>query len=89
MSHTVFCVLLNREAEALEQAPWPGELGEKILASVSKEGWQQWLRHQTMLINEKRLSPMKKEDRAYLAEQMEKYLFGGEFDQPEGYQPPE
>ena len=88
MSRTVQCVVLGREAEALQFAPWPGELGQRILDHVSKEGWQKWLAHQTMLINEKRLSPRNPEHRAYLAEQMEKFFFGEGAEQPEGYRPP-
>ena len=51
MAETVHCVRLKRDAEGLDRAPYPGELGQRILANVSKEAWQEWLRHQTMLIN--------------------------------------
>lgn len=87
MARTVHCVYLGREAEGLEMAPWPGELGQKILDNVSKEAWAEWMRYQTMLINEKRLKPMDKEHRRYLGEQMEKFLFGGEVDEVSGYTP--
>lgn len=88
MSRTVHCVKLQREAEGLAFAPWPGELGKRIFASVSKEAWQQWLAHQTMLINENRLNLMDARARKYLAEQMERYFFGGGADQIGGYVPP-
>ena len=52
MSDKIQCVVLNRPAEPMASAPWPGELGQRILQEVSKEGWQQWLSRQTMLINE-------------------------------------
>ena len=58
MSRMVNCVKLNREAEGLDKPPYPGDLGQRIFEYVSKEGWQQWLKHQTMLINEYRLSPI-------------------------------
>jgi len=58
MTRTVQCVLLGEEAEGLDYAPFPGELGERILANVSKQAWQRWLAHQTMLINENRLTPV-------------------------------
>ena len=85
MTKTVHCVYLKKEAEALDRAPWPGELGQKVLDNVSKEAWQEWMRYQTMLINEKRLNPMDKAHRQYLADQMEAFLFGGEVDRVEGY----
>ena len=33
----VQCVLLKREAEGLDRAPYPGELGRRIYEQVSKE----------------------------------------------------
>ena len=89
MTRTVNCVLLGREAEGLDITPYPGELGQRIYAHVSKEAWQKWLAHQTMLINENRLSPMDPEARAFLVGEMEKFFFGGGSEAPEGYVPPE
>ena len=71
MSRTVFCVKLKKEAEGLDLPPYPGELGKKIWQSVSKEAWQAWLRHQTMLVNENRLNLADPRARKYLAGQME------------------
>ena len=87
MSRTVFCVKLKRDAEGLAFAPWPGDLGGRIYMQVSKEAWAMWLAHQTMLINENRLSPLDPKTRVYLEEQMEKYLFGEGAEIPTGYQP--
>ncbi|AUD77846.1 oxidative damage protection protein [Kangiella profundi] len=89
MSRTVFCKKLQKEAEGLSFKPYPGELGEKIYNEISQEAWTQWLNHQTMLINEKRLSLMDPQAQSYLAEQMEMYLFGGDYEKPEGYVPEE
>ena len=66
MSRTVNCVMLKAEAEGLDYAPYPGELGQKIYDNVSKEAWQRWLDHQTMLINENRLTPIEPEARQFL-----------------------
>jgi len=88
MSDKIQCVVLNRLAEPLGTAPWPGELGQRILREVSREGWQQWLSRQTMLINEQRLSPINPEHRAYLEAQMTAFLFGDGGDQPEGWVAP-
>ena len=87
MTRTVHCVKLQRDAEGLAFAPYPGELGKRIYASVSKEAWQQWLAHQTMLINENRLSPLNPQHRAFLEQEMEKFLFGGGAEKPQGYRP--
>jgi len=89
MTRTVHCAYLDREAEGLKRAPLPGELGQRIYEQISQEAWQAWLAHQTMLINEKRLSPIDPEHRAYLIEQAEAFLFGGDVDRAEGYVPPE
>jgi Fe-S cluster biosynthesis and repair protein YggX len=89
MSQTVHCVKLGREAEALDGPPYPGELGQRIYANVSKEGWQMWLDHQTMLINEMRLTPVDPKARQFLEQEMEKFFFGDGSQRPEGYVPPE
>ena len=88
MARMVNCVKLGREAEGLDFPPLPGELGKRVFENVSKEGWQQWVRHQTMLINENRLNLMDARARKYLAEQMEKHFFGEGADQVTGFVPP-
>lgn len=89
MGRTVNCVKLGREGEGLDYAPYPGELGQRIYDHVSKEAWQGWLRHQTMLINEYRLTPVDPKARKFLEEEMEKYFFGEGSEAPEGYVPPQ
>ena len=88
MARTVHCIKLNKEAEGLDFPPVPGEMGKKLYMSVSKEAWQQWLKHQTMLINENRLNLADDRARKYLATQMEKHFFGEGADQTMGYVPP-
>lgn len=88
MSRTVFCVKLQREAPGLERAPYPGPLGQRIFKEVSEEAWQGWIRHQTMLINEKRLAMADPAARKYLSEQMEAHFFGSGAEAAEGYVPP-
>ena len=87
MTHMVQCVKLGREAEGLDFPPLPGELGKRIYENVSKEAWQGWVRFQTMLINENRLSLADPRAREYLAQQMESYFFGGGAEAPSGYTP--
>ncbi len=89
MPHNVFCVRLQREAEGFDHPPWPGALGERIVAGISKEAWAEWLAHQTMLLNENRLSAIDPKARAFLAAEMEKFLFGGGAEKPAGFTPEE
>lgn len=87
MSRVVFCQRDQRETEGLDFVPWPGEMGKRVFANIGKPAWAAWLAHQTMLINENRLSPMNPEHRAYLEREMEKFLFGDGADAPAGYAP--
>ena len=79
---------MNKEAEGLERPTYPGELGQQIFDSISKEAWQLWLKQQTMLINERRLTLVNPEHRALLVKEMEKFLFSDDSTTPEGYTPP-
>nr|WP_300123671.1 oxidative damage protection protein [Immundisolibacter sp.] len=85
---TVHCVVLRRQAEGLDRPPYPGPLGQRIFEQVSREAWQMWLAHQTMLINENRLTLIDPEARKFLQQEMEKFLFGGGAEKPDGYVPP-
>jgi Fe-S cluster biosynthesis and repair protein YggX len=88
MSRTVHCVKLNREAEGLEFPPYPGELGKRIYEQVSKEAWQMWMKHQTILINEYRLTPIDPKARQFLEQEMEKFFFGEGSAPPKEFVPP-
>lgn len=83
----VYCVKLKKETEGLPRPPFPGELGAKIHANISQEAWNQWLAHQTLLINEHRLSLADPAARTYLANEMESFLFGDGSAKPQGYKP--
>jgi len=88
MSRRVHCVKLGREAEGFDRPPYPGELGQRVFEQVSKQAWSDWLRHQTMLINENRLSPMDPQARRFLEEQMHAYFFGEGSEPPRDFTPP-
>ena len=88
MARMVKCIKLGREAEGLALPPYPGELGKRIFENVSKEAWQMWLKQQTMLINEHRISPIDPKARKFLEGEMEKFFFGEGSTPPEGYVPP-
>ena len=85
MGRTVQCVLLGIESEGLDRPPYPGDLGQRIFDSVSKVAWQRWLAHQTMLINENRLSPIEPKAREFLEREMDKFFFGEGSERPAGY----
>ena len=87
MARTVKCVKLGREADGLDFPPMPGALGKRIFDNVSKEAWQQWIRMQTMIINENRLNLMDPAHRKYLTEQVEKHFFGDGADKISGFTP--
>lgn len=88
MPRMVQCIKLGQEAEGLDRPPYPGDLGKRIFEQVSRQAWQEWLRHQTMLINENRLSPMDPKARKFLEGQMEQFFFGDGAEKPAGYVPP-
>ena len=88
MGRTVQCVKLGKEAGGLKVQPYPGPLGKRIFENVSQEAWNMWLAHQTMLINEYRLSPIEPKARKFLEEEMEKFFFGSGSERPKEYVPP-
>ncbi len=88
MARMVHCIKLGHEAEGLDLPPMPGEFGKRLYENVSKEAWALWIKQQTMLINENRLSLMDPKARKYLAEQVEKHFFGEGADGASGYVPP-
>jgi Fe-S cluster biosynthesis and repair protein YggX len=87
MARKIQCALLKREAEGLDYQPYPGPLGKRIYDSISKEAWAQWVAHQTMLINENRLTPIEPKARAFLVAEMEKFLFGTGSEKPKEFVP--
>ncbi len=89
MARMIHCIKLGREAEGMDFPPLPGELGKKLYDNVSKEAWQAWLKHQTMLINENRLNLADPRARQYLTQQLQNYFFGNGAEMPAGYVAPQ
>jgi Fe-S cluster biosynthesis and repair protein YggX len=85
MSRLIECVRHGPGEEGLDRAPYPGELGQRVYQQVSKRAWSEWLAHQTMLINENRLSPVDPKARKFLQEEMEKFFFGPGSTPPAGF----
>ncbi|MGP0958512.1 oxidative damage protection protein [Serratia sp. CY68758] len=88
MSRTIFCTFLQRDAEGQDFQLYPGDVGKRIYDEISKEAWGEWMKKQTMLINEKKLNMMNVDDRKLLEEEMIKFLFEGHDVHIEGYTPP-
>ena len=84
----VFCRRYRRELSGLNAPPLPGPAGQDIFDNVSAKAWREWQQLQTMLINEHHLSLVDRDARAYLSEQMRRFLAGEETDRPAGYTPP-
>jgi Fe-S cluster biosynthesis and repair protein YggX len=89
MPRTIFCEYEKSDSEGLDFVPYPGELGQRIYAHIGKQAWAAWLAHQTMLINENRLSPRDPKHRKFLEEELEKFLFNGGAEKPAGFVPEE
>lgn len=87
MTRIIHCVIDDIDTEGLDFPPWPSEDGLRVYREVGKPAWQRWLAHQTMLINEYRISPMNPEQRAFLEREMVKFLFGEGSAKPPGYVP--
>lgn len=88
MARTVYCEYLKREADGLDFQLYPGELVKRIFNSVSKQAWGEWMKKQTMLVNEKKLNMMNAEHRRLLEQEMVNFLFEGKEVHIEGYVPP-
>ena len=88
MPRTVFCQYQQAPSEGLDFVPYPGELGKRVFEHIGKPAWAAWLAHQTMLINENRLSPRDPKHRAFLEEELRKFLFSGDAEKPAGYVAP-
>ena len=85
----IFCVKLQKEAKGLDFPPYPGDLGKKIYSTICEEAWKMWLNHQTMLINEYKLSLIDPKAKTFLLQEMQKFLFEGGSDKPVGYVSPD
>ncbi|KAF5296297.1 hypothetical protein FQR65_LT19823 [Abscondita terminalis] len=88
MTRQVFCRKYQKELEGLDFAPFPGAKGQELFDTVSKQAWQEWLKHQTTLINEKRLNVFEADAKKFLEEQREKFFNNDEsLEKAEGLKP--
>lgn len=89
MTRMVFCRRYQQEMPGLATPPNPSPKGLALFNSVSQQAWDEWMAHQTRLINEKRLTLLNPSHRQYLSDQLENFLSGLAVDQAEGYIPEE
>ena len=82
------CNYCHMVDELIEEYGTGNSKGKKIFENVSKQAWADWLKQQTMLLNENRLSLVDPQARKYLTEQTEAYFFGSGADTASGYVPP-
>ncbi|QLB13727.1 Fe-S cluster biosynthesis and repair protein YggX [Bisgaardia hudsonensis] len=87
MARIVFCEYLKKDAEGLDFQLYPGDIGKRIFENISKQAWGEWMKKQTMLVNEKKLNMMNLEHRQLLEKEMVNFLFEGKDVHIEGYVP--
>jgi len=87
MARMIHCVKFNREMEGLDEAPFPGELGERVYNEVSREAWSLWPSHATLIINHYGLTLADPQARQLLREQLEDFFWGEGSQLPEGWTP--
>ena len=88
MGKQLRCAKTGARTEGLDRPPYPGELGKKIFNTIGKKAWGDWLQHQTMLINEYRLTPIEEKDRKFIGAEMEKFFFGEGSQRPTEFKEP-
>ena len=88
MTRMVMCRKYKQELPGLDRPPYPGPKGQEVFNEVSRKAWDEWQKHQTMLINERRLNMMDPEDRRFIQQEMDKFLAGEKYAQADGYVPP-
>jgi Fe-S cluster biosynthesis and repair protein YggX len=72
----VKCVRCGQARLGFDRAPFPGAIGQRIVAEICQDCWGQWVRQQTMLINHYGLNVMDPQARSFLTKNMQAFLFG-------------
>ncbi|WP_201528681.1 MULTISPECIES: oxidative damage protection protein [Psychrobacter] len=86
-ANTVFCRKYQQDLPRMSYPPFPNKNGQALQETVSDKAWQEWLEHQTMLINENHLSMMDPEAKKFLTEQRDKFLDNQDYERPQGWTP--
>ncbi|CAL4324616.1 Probable Fe(2+)-trafficking protein [Buchnera aphidicola (Periphyllus testudinaceus)] len=75
MKKKIYCNFFKKKMNGLNYQVYPGKLGKKIYNNISKKAWKKWIKKQTILINEKKLSMLKISDQKIIKKKMKKFLF--------------
>jgi Fe-S cluster biosynthesis and repair protein YggX len=86
MARTIHCLKYGDNQVALSAPPYPGDKGQYIFDHVGAKAWQEWLGHQTMLLNEHRLNPLDPATKTFLEQEMDKF-FQNDSEKPAGFIP--
>ena len=78
MTATINCKRCEKDNPKLEKPPFRSDLGEKIQGQICSECWQEWLTHQTLLINHYGLDPRDSKSKEFLYAQIESVLLNNE-----------
>lgn len=78
MTATINCKRCEKNNTKLEKPPFRSDLGEKIQGQICSECWQEWLTHQTLLINHYGLDPRDSKSKEFLYAQIESVLLNNE-----------
>jgi Fe-S cluster biosynthesis and repair protein YggX len=70
----VHCRLLKKDLPGLDRPPYRNELGQKLYAEVSKEGWEKWLKDSVRYINTYRVDLASNEGQKFMLKQCAVYF---------------
>jgi Fe-S cluster biosynthesis and repair protein YggX len=68
------CSRCGNEGARLTLPPWPGALGRRVLDTICRGCWDEWMTVQTKIINEYRLNVLDPGAAAAIKEQMQVFL---------------
>lgn len=85
----VHCIKLEKDLPGLSRPPLPGELGEKVYQTVSKEAFKMFTEHFKMVVNEYRLDLTSPSTDKIFEDQMRDYFFGEGVSLHDEYVPPQ
>ena len=75
MKRKIYCLFYKKKMPGLNFKLYPGKIGDKIYQKISQKAWNQWIKKQTILINEQKLNMLNKKDQKILEKKMIQFLF--------------
>lgn len=77
MTTSFGCTRCEREGvQPLDRAPFPNELGQRLVAEICQDCWEEWKQRQMLLINHYGLRLHEAEAREFLYTNLRSFLFG-------------